>query len=123
MSQQEFADRIGYSRRQVIAWESAANAPPIWALAAVRREFDVDPEWILSGPGQVPLADVGYPDASRKARIRKDVEALAQEWGLDISSNAVDNLTALILDEEPGSEREAKRLLSTLFRAIVEDKG
>lgn len=35
LSQQEFAEKAGYSRRQVIAWETGVSAPPIWALLVV----------------------------------------------------------------------------------------
>ncbi len=118
LSQQEFADRLGYSRRQVIAWETATNAPPIWALSAVRRECNVDPEWILSGPGKVPLRDAVRLEADRGTRLTDEVAAMAKAVGLTLPAKAIANLAHIIVSEAPEAEREAKKQMRRMLRAI-----
>lgn len=119
LTQQECADRLGYSRRQFINWENGDATPPIWALAAIRREFDVDPEWVLSGPGDVPLREAIPPEIGRKERLVREVESLVNDVGITLPPAAIDNLADLIAREAPDAEAEAKRRTRQMLRAIV----
>ncbi len=118
LSQQEFADQIGYSRRQVNAWESASNTPPIWALLAVRKIFDIDPEWVLAGPGDIPLRDTIPADSAREKRLVKEVGAMARDVGLTLPRRSIDNLAQLIFRETPEAEPAAKKQLLKTLKAI-----
>lgn len=118
LSQQEFADRIGYSRRQIVAWETGANAPPIWVLIAIRRECDVDPEWILSGPGDIPLADVGPEDRRRLKRLKRDIEKIARDYGLALPDESISTLVGLLQRAPIHAERDAKHEIMKMLRDI-----
>lgn len=123
LTQQDCANRLGYSRRQFINWENGDATPPIWALAAIRREFDVDPEWVLTGPGNVPLREAVPPEVGREQRLAREVEALADEVGLTLPSAALANLAQLIAREMPEAEAEAKNRTRKMLRAIALGSG
>jgi transcriptional regulator with XRE-family HTH domain len=118
LSQAEFADRIGYSRRQVISWETGVTAPPIWAVMAVRRECNVDPEWVLLGPGIEPLHDAVPREAGREQRLAREVAAMAREMGFTLKGPQVTHFVKAIMEEKPDAEAEAKRHLRKAFRAF-----
>jgi transcriptional regulator with XRE-family HTH domain len=122
LSQQEFADRVGYTRRQVIAWEGASATPPIWAIAAVRRLCGIDPEWVLTGPGLVPLSKVPEVKADRMPRLRKDVLRMARDAGMELPPGSVENVALLIAQETPEAEREAKKRVRGMLRALSSGK-
>lgn len=118
LTQQQFADRIGYSRRQVLSWENATNLPPVWALAAVRQAFDIDPEWVLSGPGLIPLQQVplGLPD--RRDRLFEEVRRLAKRARLTLPEEVLRNFVDLIAREPEDAEEIAKERVRDAFRAL-----
>lgn len=118
LTQQEFADRIGYSRRQIISWENGTNLPPIWALAAVREAFDIDPEWVLSGPGWVPLREVPLTAQDRLPRLQSEVRKLAKRAGLTLPEAALRNFADLIVREPEEAEQAAKQRIKDAFHAL-----
>jgi transcriptional regulator with XRE-family HTH domain len=119
LDQQQFADRIGFSRRQVVAWETAANAPPIWALEAVREHLNIDPEWVLSGPGDLPLVDVGPDLRERGVQLRNEVARMIRDAGMILPDESVQAVEALMKLAPPGSEREAKRHIRLLLGRVA----
>jgi transcriptional regulator with XRE-family HTH domain len=118
LTQQQFADRIGYSRRQVLSWENATNLPPVWALAAVRQAFDVDPEWVLSGPGVIPLRQVDLSSPDRRHRLYGEVRRLAKRAGLSLPEEVLRNFVDLIVREPEDSENAAKERVRDAFHAL-----
>lgn len=118
LTQQQFADRIGYSRRQVLSWENATNLPPVWALAAVRQAFDIDPEWVLSGPGLIPLRQVSLESPDRRARLFDDVRRLAKRARLTLPEEVLRNFVDLIVREPEDAETIAKERVRDAFRAL-----
>jgi transcriptional regulator with XRE-family HTH domain len=118
LDQQQFADRIGFSRRQIVAWESASNVPPIWALQAIRDHCDIDPEWVLNGPGDVPLVDVSPELRSRSKQIRHEVERLIQDAGMILPEESIKAIVSLVEMAPSGSEREAKKHIKMLLSRV-----
>lgn len=118
LDQQQFADRIGFSRRQVVAWESAANTPPVWALEAIRTHCDIDPEWVLSGPGDEPLRDVGPELRDREKQIRQEAEKLIRDSGMIMPEDSILDIMSLLRMAPPGTEREAKKHIVKLLRRV-----
>lgn len=119
LSQQEFADKIGYSRRQVIAWEAAKNVPPIWVLIAIRRECDIDPEWILSGPGDLPVSDVAPEARARVKRLESEVRRMARDYGLQLPDQSIATLVSLLQRAPVHAEGDAKREIMKMLRGIA----
>ncbi|WP_230293245.1 helix-turn-helix domain-containing protein [Croceicoccus sp. Ery5] len=119
LSQELFAERLGYTRRQVNSWENGASAPPIWALMGVRILCDIDPEWVLFGPGKNPVRDFSIPDVDRLPRLIKEVEKMARSAAIELPHAAIINLAQLIAREAPEAEKKAKRQVAATLRAIV----
>ena len=118
LTQQQFASRIGFSRRQILAWENGTNAPPLWLLAAVREVFDVDPEWILFGPGSVPLRKVPLERPDRRQQIYDDIRKLANGLGLTLPDAALQYFADLVANEPEEAELAAKLRVKEAFRVL-----
>jgi DNA-binding XRE family transcriptional regulator len=119
LSQQAFADHVGCTRRQVISWETAVSAPPIWAVMAVRRLCDVDPEWVMAGPGKTPLRHALPQDDDRLPRLVREVARMGKDVGFGLTSDMITNLAQLIAREPPEAERDAKKQTLAMLRAIA----
>lgn len=122
LSQQEFADRLGYSRRQINAWESAANTPPIWVLAGVREHCRVDPDWVLFGDDLTPREHMAPQDWGRYDGLRRDVEKLCFEVGIELAAPQIEQLTRLLFDEAPEVEDVARKKMLKMLRAIAKER-
>lgn len=119
LSQEAFAERLGYTRRQVNSWENGASTPPIWALMGVRMLCGIDPEWVLFGPGDTPIRDLGVPDTERLPRLVKEVEKMTRTAAIELPQSAVLNLAQLIARETPEAEKQAKKQVASTLRAIA----
>lgn len=62
MTQAEFAGRLGVHRKTVERWESGERIPDGESLLGLKREFGVDPGWLLTGEGDRPSASTLTPD-------------------------------------------------------------
>lgn len=107
LTQREFAAGVGYSRRQVIAWERAQNVPPVQIFTRLRSVCNVDPEWVLTGPGLEPLEEVTPEVRDREKRAVRSVDDLAKSYGLELPQEALAELAAILLRAPEGEEYEA----------------
>jgi len=123
LSQQDFADQVGFSRRQVIAWETGVNSPPIALLRTIREKFNIDPEWVVMGPGLKPLQKVGAKEVERRARVEREVARLVKNAGLEVSDSLRTTLADLILQESPEDEKQAKNMIFKTLRATSISRG
>ena len=122
LSQEEFAAAVGYSRRQVIAWEKGQNAPPVLIFARIRDVCGVDPEWILSGPGLEPLEEVTAEDRARDKRVTRRIDKLAKSFGLELPNEALEDLARIVLREPEHLEEEAISGMKAYLRPIAMGK-
>ena len=122
LSQQAFADWLGYSRRQIKAWESAANTPPIWVLAGIREHCGVDPDWVLFGTDLIPQEHMAPQDWGRYDRLRRDVEKLCFEVGIELADSQVEQLARLMFDEAPAAEAVARKRMLKMLQAVAKRK-
>lgn len=121
-TQPEFAEQLGYSRRQYINWENGDATPPIWALRAIRRIFDISPDWILSGPGLVPVSHPTRLPWERYDRLIADVRTMVDDVGLELADDQIADLARLLFEEAPESEHEARKKMLRVLRAISLDR-
>lgn len=75
LGQDAFAKALGYSKRALVSWELGGAEPPVALMAKLRRDYDVDPEWVILGEDTVPRSYYGpvdsgpaRPPASRRGR-------------------------------------------------------
>lgn len=62
MTQSEFSARLGVHRKTVERWESGDRIPDGESLLSLKREFGIDPGWLLTGIGDRPTTDTLSPD-------------------------------------------------------------
>ncbi len=55
LSQEEFGRKIGKSKRTIQYWEQGKIAPPENILHLIERTFNVNPEWLREGKGEMFL--------------------------------------------------------------------
>ncbi len=64
LTQAEFSARLGVHRKTVERWESGERIPDGESLLSLKREFGIDPGWLLTGEGDRPSTATLSPDES-----------------------------------------------------------
>ena len=95
LSQEAFADCLGFSRRTLHAWEKDQTPPPVSALVKIREIFDVDPEWVIMGDGLTPRRHFQPIDWSVYDKMICEIEKIAAEVRLVLSSEQVERLARI----------------------------
>ena len=62
LTQAEFSARLGVHRKTVERWESGERIPDGESLLSLKREFGIDPGWLLTGEGDRPSTATLSPD-------------------------------------------------------------
>ncbi len=115
LNQTAFAERLGFARRTYLSWERGDADPPIWLLDSLKREFDVDPFWLMHGPGDRVASHGASIDWERLHRLQTIVWELMRELKLAPAPAQVSELVRGVF-EAPSDEDAAaiSRLRSTL---------
>jgi transcriptional regulator with XRE-family HTH domain len=119
LSQDKFAEMLGFTPRQIAAWEAAANGPPISILPTIRRIFDIDPEWVVMGPGLKPLRNVDQEQQDRRPRVELEVRSFADAIGVELSGPQTTKLVNVILTKEVADEAEMKAAVFEVVRTMA----
>lgn len=118
LGQEAFAASLGYSKRSVIAWETGAAEPPIAILPTLRRDYDVDPEWIVMGEDATPQAHYGQADWDRFDRLLRDVDAICIDVGLKLSFERRHALGRVLYDGGADAGRATCKQLRGMLLAL-----
>jgi transcriptional regulator with XRE-family HTH domain len=104
MSQEDFARRVGVSRRQVVYWECDGDAPSAASLTKVCEVLHVSADWLLTGRWLRDVHDLEFYrrqqslHLSRTANTRRGVR-LFTTLPLDLENERVVEIDALPEDE------------------------
>ena len=71
LSQQEFADRVGVSRRQVAYWENDQDAPSTERLPRICQVLRVDANWLLTGKRLMDVYNPGQASRNAQAHLSR----------------------------------------------------
>lgn len=74
MRQEDFAQRLGVSRKTLIRYESDERIPGADFLQAVASAFGVDGTWLLLGVGTPPKLDLSPREAALLDNYRQSTE-------------------------------------------------
>ena len=92
-------------------------------LEALKGEFEVDPFWLLQGPGDLVLAHGASIDWARMHRLHTTIAELMQDLRLAPSpaqmSELVRGVFELPPDEEAGAVQRLRSTLSTIHGSNV----
>lgn len=118
LNQDAFAAALGYSKRALVSWEAGAAEPPVAILGKLRRDFDVDPEWIVMGEDLTPRSYYGPVDWERLDRIAHDVDAICIDVGLKLNPERRTALARIQYDADtdagPANRKQLRGMLLTL---------
>lgn len=122
LGQEAFAQALGYSKRALVSWELGGAEPPVALMAMLRRDYDVDPEWVILGDDAVPRSYYGPVDWDRFDRLSGDVDAICKDVGLRLPAERRQALTRVLYDA--GADAGAanrKQLRGTLLALSLGD--
>ena len=123
LSEAEFAKAVGCSYRQIRAWEVGRNHPSVSFLMSVRHCFDIDPEWVLFGPGDVPLRSVALCPSDRVSLLRDELARRAGVAGVMLRSDTLDSLVQGVLaDIKPSEERRWLDFAMSVISVVCSDR-
>lgn len=120
-TQQEFSDLVGCSRRQVAKIEDGQAVPSIWNLLRLRKIYDIDPEWIISGPQAEPMAHAFSQDWARYDRLVGEVRHIALSRGLDLPDSMVHDYARIAFEKAPVVERDAMAIIERVIVSNVKE--
>ena len=123
LPQERFATTLGYSRRALINWEQGIAEPPIGILGELRRLYDVDPEWIVTGEDTLPRQSCRQVDWGRFDRIERDVDAACTQVGMDLEPQVLAQLIRGLFDDDPSADEANRKRLRVMLRAIAAGKS
>lgn len=120
LSQQAFADGLGISLRAEQNYERGARRLPAELLLNLSRVHQIDPLWVLDGPGDAPrkLATSGV-DMALLTRATRLVKAAVLGAGKDVSEDQFAEWVAAVYrfysenDSGTGAEALVKTLIGT----------
>ena len=107
---------VGFSRRQWVSWEAGQISPSVWLLMELMEKLQIDPGWIIEGPGEAPLRRSGD---RRLERLRSEVTKMASDLGLVIRDGLIEKSAELIFSQPVEQEREAKRAVREMLRELA----
>lgn len=120
LSQQAFADGLGISLRAEQNYERGARRLPAELLLNLSKVHQIDPLWVLDGPGDAPrkLAASGV-DVALLTRATRLVRAAVVGAGKDVSEDQFAEWVAAVYrfysenDSGTGAEALVKTLIGT----------
>jgi len=98
LGQEAFAKALGYSKRALVSWELGGAEPPVSLMTKLRRDYDVDPEWVILGEDTVPQSYYGPVDWDRLDRLGGDVDAVCRDVGLRLPDERSQALARVLYD-------------------------
>ena len=95
LSQEAFAEKLGFSRRTLHAWEKDLTPPPIVALVRIREVFDVDPEWVIMGDDLTPPRHYHQINWDLYDEAVREVAKIAAEVRLVLTNQQLERLARI----------------------------
>jgi transcriptional regulator with XRE-family HTH domain len=117
LSQDDMARCLGFSRRQWTSWEYGQVTPSLWVLLELMDKLQVEPAWVIDGPGLIPVLRSTDGGAARVGRLRKDVQRMVRNLGLEIPDGFVHQLAMIIFNNPV--EKDGKRQVHEMLRQLA----
>ena len=122
LSQDRFAAILGYSKRALINWEQGSAEPPIAILPTLRREYDVDPEWIVMGTDNAPSSCFRGVDWQRLEHLEREVDRKSRDAGLALSKDQKKDLVQTLYDSGPKEAHQMLKVLSKTLLMLIKER-
>ncbi|OYX36063.1 MAG: hypothetical protein B7Y99_02660 [Caulobacterales bacterium 32-69-10] len=118
LTQEAFAVRLGFPKRTYLGWERGETEPPIGMLTALRREFDIDPDWILNGPESEPRPHRSLFDWARLQRLQDEIEHFTVEIGAKLTVSQLLALARNVFEADPATEALALAMTKRVIEIL-----
>ena len=118
LGQQAFADALGYSKRALVSWELGGAEPPLAILPKLRRDYDVDPEWVVMGEDTIPRSYYGPVDWGRLDRLMRDVAKVCVDVGLELKPEQYEALARVLYDGGADAGKATRKQLRGTLLAL-----
>ncbi len=122
LTQEEFATRLGFSRRALASWEKDQVDPPTKVLIELRNQFDADPEWILLGDDDEPRRVYFQVDWTDYEKSQEGVRALAAEARLVIGEDQLTSLGQTVFSDGRPLEGAHRSTVLKFMRALAVER-
>ena len=119
MTQQEFADRLGFLKRTYLTWERGESEPPLRLLVALVREFSIDANWLLEGPGEVPISKGSSMDWQRAKRVYKELKDELDSVYIHLDTMQFFEYLEIIFS---GNSKSEEIIKNTIVKTLVSGK-
>lgn len=91
LTQQEFADRLSVKRNTIANYETGRNEPVDSVFSLICREFNVNPDWLRNGTGDMHLEKStfsldDYANANKLTDLEKEIIRNFMELEPDVRS-------------------------------------
>jgi transcriptional regulator with XRE-family HTH domain len=96
LAQNAFAERLGVSPRAYQNWERGEREIPAAVLRALYEQFDIDPLWVLTGPGDQPIQRDVRPNPGLVGDVVLAVELWLQRRHRTLTLKKKAHLVALL---------------------------
>lgn len=111
LNQSAFAAQLGFARRTYVSWEKGGVTPSAALLERLVDEFQVDPIWLLRGPGDRPLFYGSTIDWDRMHRLHSVVQEMMVDLNLRPDAGRASVLVKGLYEVFPMDEADAIRRL------------
>lgn len=111
LNQTAFAERLGFPRRTYLSWEKGGITPSAAFLERLVEEFQVDPIWLLSGPGDRPRYHGSTIDWDRMHRLHTIIHDMMIDLKRKPTAAQTSILVKGLYEVFPSEEADAIRRL------------
>ena len=108
LTQTAFAEKIGRSKRSIQEWESGRNEPPERALRLIEQTFNVNPEWLRHGRGEMFLKKEEPARDPFEAAAEAVIDAIMEKRDIKLS---------------PAKKKKVVKKLAELMKQIGEKEA
>lgn len=123
LSQEEIADLVKVSRKQWIAWEKGEVTLSAWAIRRLMLSLDVDPAWLLDGPGDAPMELASPQRPTRYGKIKASIMSFARDLGLTLPPAAVARFTVMVSRMPEDTEKANLKNVREILRGLAMGKA
>lgn len=122
LSQAEFADRLGFSRRSLMSWESGQADPPTTVLIQMRKQFDVAPEWILLGADLNPQRHFNQIDWAAYDDVQAKLTTKAKKAKLCLPDKMLVRLSRMVFSDGTDLDGPEGKKVLEYMRMMAEER-
>ena len=107
-SQSDMAKRMGAPQNTYSRYERSQKDPPAWVLVKLCKEFDINPEWLLLGTGEMKRGESSQKTENSTSERTKDRDSLIE--GIWSEKDAKVYLSHAILNYKRDGDKKAYKI-------------